>query len=219
MDPVKPILDKWIKEDLKKKKKYHRTAERMFQQLKKFHSFKGSARSVRNYVAEQKRKLKEEMAEASLPLESFPGTAQVDYGTAPFKHQSETIELPYLVMVFPSENTERLLEGLKRKFHYMGGVPYTIRFDNLSSAVKKIKAKGDRELTDMFERFVLHYGFSYEFCNPGKEGEKGHVESMVKYVRNNFLLPKTPLPNSTNLTKRCGQRRRKTAIVLTMKRK
>ncbi len=36
MDPVKSILDKWIKEDLKKKRKYHRTAKRMFGQLEKF---------------------------------------------------------------------------------------------------------------------------------------------------------------------------------------
>ncbi len=27
MDPAKPILDKWIKEDLKKKRKFHRTAK------------------------------------------------------------------------------------------------------------------------------------------------------------------------------------------------
>ena len=45
MDPVKPILDKWIKEDLKKKKKYQRTAKRMFEQLEKEHSFKGLSNS------------------------------------------------------------------------------------------------------------------------------------------------------------------------------
>ena len=78
-------------------------------------------------------------------------------------------------------------------FHHMGGVPRVIRFDNLSPAVKKIRAKGERDLTDVFERFVLHYGFTYEFCNPGKGNEKGHVESMVKYVRNNFLLPENTI--------------------------
>ena len=200
MDPVKPILDKWIREDLKKKKKNHRTAKRMYEQLVKFHSFEGSARTVRDYVSRRKKELKEYIEGASLPLESIPGTAQVDFGTAPFLYESEIIDLPYLVMsfpysnsflfqVFPSENTECLLEGLQRMFHYMGGVPTTIRFDNLSPAVKKIKGKGERELTDTFERFVLHYGFSYEFCNPGKGNEKGHVEAMVKYVRNNFFLP------------------------------
>lgn len=204
MDPVKPILDKWIKEDLKKKRKYQRTAKRMFQQLEKFHSFNGSYRTVRDYVSRRKGELKESLTDASLPLESFPGTAQVDFGTAPFKYQSEVIDLPYLVMsfpysnsfyfqVFPSENTECLLEGLQRIFRYMGGVPRTIRFDNLSPAVKKIGAKGERELTDTFDRFVLHYGFTYEFCNPGKGNEKGHVEAMVKYVRNNFLLPENTI--------------------------
>ncbi|MYL55887.1 IS21 family transposase [Pontibacillus yanchengensis] len=200
MDPVKPILDKWIKEDLKKKKKNHRTAKRMFHQLVKYHSFIGSYRTVRAYVSKKKKALKEYIEEASLPLESIPGTAQVDFGTAPFLYHSEVIDLPYLVMsfpysnsfyfqVFPSENTECLLEGLQRMFHHMGGVPHTIRFDNLSPAVKKIGAKGERALTDTFERFVLHHGFHYEFCNPGKGNEKGHVEAMVKYVRNNFLLP------------------------------
>lgn len=200
MDPVKPIIDKWIKEDLKKKKKYQRTAKKMYEQLCDFHSFKGSDRTVRDYVSKRKKELRESMEVAALPLESFPGTAQVDFGEAPFKYHSEVIDLPYLVLsfpysncfyfqVFPSENTECLLEGLQRMFHYMGGVPKTIRFDNLSPAVKKILSKGERELTDTFERFVLHYGFQYEFCNPAKGNEKGHVEAMVKYVRNNFLLP------------------------------
>lgn len=204
MDPVKPILDKWIKEDLKKKRKYHRTAKRMFQQLEKFHSFTGSYRTVRDYVSRRKQELKETTVDAALPLESIPGTAQVDFGTAPFKYQSEVIDLPYLVMsfpysnsfyfqVFPSENTECLLEGLQRMFKHMEGVPKTIRFDNLSPAVKKIRAKGERDLTDTFDRFVLHYGFTYEFCNPGKGNEKGHVEAMVKYVRNNFLLPENTI--------------------------
>ncbi|MBU9720983.1 MULTISPECIES: IS21 family transposase [Bacillaceae] len=206
MDPVKPILDKWIKEDLKKKKKNHRTAKKMYEQLVKFHSFKGSARSVRAYVSHRKKEIKEYIEGAALPLEAIPGTAQVDFGEAPFKYLGEVIDLPYLVMsfqnsntfyfqVFPSENTECLLEGLQRMFRHMGGVPNTIRFDNLSPAVKKIKGKGERSLTDTFERFVLHYGFQYEFCNPGKGNEKGHVEAMVKYVRNNFLLPECTITN------------------------
>lgn len=204
MDPVKPILDKWIKEDFKQKKKYQRTAKRMYEQLKEFHNFKGSNRSVRDYVSKRKKELREFMEESVLPLESFPGTAQVDFGTAPFRYDSKSIDLPYLVLsfpysnsfyfqVFPSENTECLLEGLQRIFRHMGGVPKTIRFDNLTPAVKKIFSKGERELTDTFERFVMHYGFHYEFCNPGKGNEKGHVEAMVKYVRNNFLLPENTI--------------------------
>src|SRR5690606_14463899 len=47
MDPVKPILDQWIKEDLTKKKKYRRTAKRMYEILKEEYGFTGSDRSVR----------------------------------------------------------------------------------------------------------------------------------------------------------------------------
>ncbi len=96
--------------------------------------------------------------------------------------------------VFHSENTECLLDGLKRMFHHMGGVPKTIRFNNLSPAVKKIRSKGERELTDAFQRFTLHFGFSYEFCNPGKGNEKEHVDAMVKYVQ----FPFTRVYDSTS---------------------
>ncbi len=37
------------------------------------------------------------------------------------------------------------------------------------------------------------YGFTYEFCNPGKGNEKGYVEAMVRYVWNNFLLPENTI--------------------------
>ncbi len=73
----------------------------MYEQLRDFHSFTGSDRTIRDYVSKRKKELKESMTEAALPLESIPGTAQVDFGTTPFKYDSETIDLPYLVMSFP----------------------------------------------------------------------------------------------------------------------
>jgi transposase len=200
LGPVKSILDEWIKEDLKKKKKFRRTAKRMWELLKDHHGFKGSDRTIRDYVSTRKKDFLNEANEVALPLEAVPGSAQVDFGEAPFVYGEEEIVLPYLVVsfpfsnafyfqVFPSQNKECFLEGLKRVFHYMGGVPKAIRFDNLSPAVKKVLPNGERQLTEEFQNFVLHYGFECEFCNPNSGNEKGHVEAMVKYVRNNFLLP------------------------------
>ena len=54
MDPVKPIIDEWLKEDATKKKKYRRTAKRIFTLLVKDHEFTGSERSVRNYVSKRR---------------------------------------------------------------------------------------------------------------------------------------------------------------------
>lgn len=200
LGPVKDILDDWIKEDLKKKKKFRRTSKRMWELLKEQHEFRGSDRTVRDYVSTRQKELLNEADEAALPLESIPGNAQVDFGEAPFIYGGEEVVLPYLVVsfpfsnafyfqVFPSQNRECFLEGLKRVFHHMEGVPKVIRFDNLTPAVKKILPNGERQLTDEFQNFVFHYGFKCEFCNPNSGNEKGHVEAMVKYVRNNFLLP------------------------------
>lgn len=200
MDPVKPIIDRWLLEDSKKKKKFRRTAKRIFDLLVKDYEFQGSDRSVRDYVSKRKKELLEENQDAALPLEAKAGTAQVDFGEAPFLYNGEEVIRHYLVLSFPysnaylyqifySQNRECFLQGLTDMFNFLGGVPHTIRFDNLAPAVKKVLPNGEREITDEFERFAAHYGFHYEFCNPGKGNEKGHVESMVKYIRNNHLLP------------------------------
>lgn len=88
MDPVKEIVDQWLIEDMKKKKKYRRTAKRIWELLKEGYDFRGSDRTVRAYVSKRKKELLQEIEgndEAALPLESRPGDAQVDFGEAPFK--------------------------------------------------------------------------------------------------------------------------------------
>jgi transposase len=50
-----------------------------------------------------------------------------------------------------------------------------------------------------FSRFVAHYGFLSEFCNPESGNEKGHVGAMVNYIRNNFLLPEVPYEKLADL--------------------
>jgi hypothetical protein len=51
LGPVKATLDEWIKEDLKKKKKFRRTAKSKWELLKIHHDFKGSDRTVREYFS------------------------------------------------------------------------------------------------------------------------------------------------------------------------
>ena len=93
MDPVKHIVDEWLLEDFKQKKKFRRTAKRIWEQLKEEFGFKGSDRTVRDYVSKRKKELLNEVNQAALPLENKPGTAQVDFGEAPFKYQGEQITL------------------------------------------------------------------------------------------------------------------------------
>jgi hypothetical protein len=70
--PVKSILDEWIKEDLRKKKKFRRTAKRMWELLKGLHESKGSDRTVRDYVSPKKKELLQEADQVALPLGPIP---------------------------------------------------------------------------------------------------------------------------------------------------
>jgi len=93
------------------------------------------------------------------------------------------------MQVFPSQNQECLLEGLKRIFYHTGGVPIRLRCDNMTTAVVQILARAERILSDGFYRFKLHHRFETDFCNPASGNEKGNVENKVGYDRRNMLVP------------------------------
>jgi hypothetical protein len=64
-----------------------------------------------------------------------------------------------------------------------------LRYDNLSSAVKKILRGQQRELTARFIAFRSHWQYQAEFCTPGEGHEKGGVEGEVGYFRRNHWVP------------------------------
>ena len=85
---------------------------------------------------------------------------------------------------------------MKAIFEHISGVPTAIWFDNMSTVVKKIKECGERDLTQGFLRFMMHYGFQSNFCNPNSGHEKGSVENKVGYHRRNLFVP---VPEFKNL--------------------
>jgi hypothetical protein len=91
--------------------------------------------------------------------------------------------------VFPAQNQECLLEGLKRIFYHIGGVPIRLRCDNMTTAVAQILEGSERILSDGFSRFKLQHRFMADFCNPASGHEKGNVENKVGYDRRNLLVP------------------------------
>lgn len=172
----------------------------MYDRLKELYpEFDASDRAVRDFVA----KLRDELKisnEGFLPLEHPPGEAQIDFGEARFIEKGITYDGQYINISFPysnagytqlfkSANQECLLEGMKAIFEHIGGVPTAIWFDNMSTAVQKIQKHGERDLTKGFMRFMMHYGFKSNFCNPDSGNEKGSVEAKVGYHRRNWFVP------------------------------
>ena len=195
-----PQIDEWLEADRKVPRKQRHTAKRIYDRLRDEHGFCGSYSSVRRYIRKKKFVLKAQN-NGYLPLEHLPGDAQVDFGEFVYydgkgdehKGYALTVSFPYsnkgYTQAFPSQKQECLLEGLKRIFEHIGGVPCRIRLDNMTTAVAQVLKGAERVLTDGFMRFMLHYRFHAEFCNPASGNEKGNVENKVGYSRRNAFVP------------------------------
>ncbi|GHV13148.1 integrase [Clostridia bacterium] len=205
LEPLKDTIDAWIIEDLKKKKKFRRTATKIYKDLQKDEKLREllvvGQQSVINYVSKRKKELIKNTYETAMFWLYSMCEAQVDFGDVPVIGANGNEEIWHeLVISFPWSNAgfaqlckfetkECLCEALQNIFEFIGGVPIRILFDNMSSAVVHIEENGKRTLTEMFMRFTMHHRFKAEFCNPDSPNEKGNVENKVGYIRRNYLLP------------------------------
>jgi len=89
----------------------------------------------------------------------------------------------------PRATQQAFLEAHEHAFAYFGGVFHCLRYDNLSSAVKRILRGSRREETVRFIAFRSHWQFASSFCTPGAGHEKGGVEGEVGRFRRNHLVP------------------------------
>ena len=195
-----PFINEWMEADRKVPRKQRHTAKRIYDRLCKEKGYTGSYSSVKRYVRKKHFVIRSGRA-GFLPIDHPAGWGQVDFGEFMYYDQDGaeqtgyalTISFPYsnkgFTQAFPSQNQECLLEGMKRIFEHIGGVPPRLRFDNMTTAVAQVLKEGDRTLTDGFNRFMLHYRFQADFCNPASGNEKGNVESKVGYSRRNFFVP------------------------------
>jgi transposase len=70
-------------------------------------------------------------------------------------------------------------------FHYLGGVPVEIFYDNMRHVVICDKI-GPRHFNPEFVDFATHYGFSPHTCPPYSPWAKGKVERPIDYIRERF---------------------------------
>lgn len=197
LGPFKPIIDKWLEEDEQMPKKQRHTGARIYQRLVEEYGFTGGCSTVRNYVYEKRAT----PPKVFIPLEYELGNnAQCDWGQALaiIGGQKVTVHLfcmtlsasgASFVMAFPNERQEAFLEGHKQAFEFFGGIPNSVTYDNLKSAVKKVLTGHDRIEQDVFIALRTHYLFDSIYCNIAKGNEKGKVEGFVGYARRNFFVP------------------------------
>jgi transposase len=184
-DQLRPIIERWLREDQSRHYKQRQTAKRIYDRLKSEHPdlLEVSDRTVRYLVKEEKEKIFG--SENPYLLLNNPGAeAQVDFGTFEGFENGSLKKFHKLILSFPKSNTgfavatrsetrEALLEGLISIFIYIGCVPRAIWFDQMSSdALRSRDEKGLVRVTDFVTRFATHYGFNIKFCNPDSGHEK-----------------------------------------------
>ena len=201
-DVLRPIINKWLTEDKFRHHKQKHTAKRIYDRLKEEYPdlLKVSERTVRRIVKEEREKVYG-ADNAYLKLEHPGGEAQVDFGCFQAYENSVLKDFHMLVLSFPksnagfavatrSETREALLEGMVTIFNFMGYVPNTIWFDQMSSvALRTRDERGVVKPTDFIVRFATHYGFDIKLCNPNSGHEKGNVENKVGTIRRNIFVP------------------------------
>lgn len=198
LGPYKERIQALLTENEHLPRKQQYTGERIYDVLCA-EGYTGSASGVRRYIGELRQATRQRPV--YLPLEYDPGVdAQVDWGEAQFilRDQPQTAQLlvfrlcysrKLLVQAYPTQRQECFLDGHVVAFHYFGGVPQRLVYDNLKTAVYAILAGRNRQEQDTFVTFRSHYLFESRYCTPGQGHEKGGVEHGVGFSRRNFLVP------------------------------
>src|SRR5690606_30572840 len=65
----------------------------------------------------------------------------------------------------------------------LGGIPERGIYDNMKTAVDKVRRGKARLVNKRFQAMVSHYLFEAEFCNPAAGWEKGQIEKNVQDAR------------------------------------
>ena len=178
LGPFIPIIEQLLKHEQAAgaPRKQRHTAKRLWERLRTEYGYRGGYTQVCDYV----RARAQRRQEAFVPLAFPPATAQVDWGEAVAiadgvvrKVYLFVLTLPWsnarFVAAFPRPTLEFFLEGHRRAFVFLQGVPRLIIYDNLKSAVVKVKRHHNRVLNKTFETFAGHHLFEPRFCNVGHQ--------------------------------------------------
>ena len=86
------------------------------------------------------------------------------------------------------QDTETFLRCHLHAFHYFGGVPTELLYDNLKTAVLYRDREGTVHWNPRLRDFADYYGVVPRACQPYRAQTKGKVERGIGYLRGNFLL-------------------------------
>lgn len=192
LDPYKQVIDTKITQEL--------SAKRIYQDIQGEYGYTGSYDTIKKYVREHKKNnAKVYMVNNTLPAEE----AQVDFGYVGkipdstgktkkawvFSMVLSYSRLMYCELVFNQE-VKTFIRCHEHAFKYFGGVPKTVKIDNLKAAILEASFY-EPVYQKHYQEFAKYYDFLSIPCRVRTPTDKAKVESGVKYVKNNFFKGRT----------------------------
>lgn len=188
LDPFKGTISRLLAQ-------YNYSASQILTVLRE-EGYKGGKTTLTSYVT----RIRPRNRQAYLRLQFAPGqAAQVDWGSAGLLQVGNTQRrLSFLAIVLChsrriyleftlGETQEQFLGVHRNAFLFFGGVPMELIVDNCKVAVLEHRRGEEPKLNPKYLDFAQHYGCRIRACNPLAPNEKGRVERVVGYVKNNFL--------------------------------
>ena len=94
----------------------------------------------------------------------------------------------FWLAAYPSQGHEMLFDAHTRSFTALGGVARRGIYDNMRTAVDKVKKGKGRTVNARFAVMCAHYLFDADFCNVASGWEKGIVEKNVQDSRRRIWI-------------------------------
>lgn len=110
------------------------------------------------------------------------------------RHDAEVLvlTLPFSGLTYaealPSQRQEDLMAGIVRGLSFIGGVPLSLKFDNLKAAVTRPN-RYEPLFTEALDQLGAHYNCTALAARPYKPRDKAHVENGVNNVYRRIFAP------------------------------
>ena len=200
--PFAARLTKALEIDARRPKRDRRTALKLFGELKSA-GFDGDYSRVTEFVRRWREAGGQALVRAYVPLRFELGEAfQFDWSEERLviggvwrkilaSHLKLCASRAFVVQAYPTQSHEMLFDAHTRSFSALGGIPRRGIYDNMKTAVDKVRPGKVREVNARFGAMVSHYLFDAEFCNVASGWEKGQIEKNVQDSRHR-LWQKAP---------------------------
>ena len=198
LDDYAVKLAAWLKTEAGKGRKQKRSLKQLHQDLVQL-GFTGSYDRVVAF-AKRWRQEQQDLAKTAgrgtfIPLTFAPGEAfQFDWSEDWAVIAGERTKLQvahfklshsraFFLRAYLLQTHEMLFDAHNHAFAAFGGVAARGIYDNMKTAVDKVKRGKQRDVNIRFTAMVSHYLYDAEFCNPASGWEKGQVEKNVRDSR------------------------------------